>query len=148
MEKTILFAAGQVSPKAGKWIFSIIGILNLLLGIRKLTMQGINFDSVFTFFLGVGFLFYGLVIFTSTSFTPKIVINETEIRVKKKFFGTTQLIEWMNVQSIRFGPYNIAFQLDDRNETIDYEATAETSMEIKSTIRESAEQKNIPLTDG
>ena len=58
------------------------------------------------------------------------------------------MIVWTSVQSIEFGQFKIVFKLKDRDEVLNYSSSADASIEIKSLIREVAENKNIRVIGG
>ncbi len=149
MNKTILLGAtNSISNNAGKWLLSIIGALYLGLGSIKIYEQGVSFESVGWLVIGACFLIYGLIIYSATSLTPKVKISDTQIEIKNKIFGKATRILWTDIQKITFAPYTITFRLKDKDERVTYSSSAETSIEIKSSIREVAENKNIQVEGG
>ena len=149
MNKTILLGAkSTLSNNASKWLLSFIGIFYLGFGSMKIYQQGSSFESFAWLIAGVIFLFNGLIIYSSTPWTPKIRVNNSEIDVKNKFFGKSKIILWANIQSSEFEPYTIVFHFMDSDEIISYKSNAEASIEIKSVLREVAESKNIQVKGG
>jgi hypothetical protein len=125
----------------------IIGIMYLVLGSVRTYERDSSFDSLGWLFLGACFLLYSLLVFSTTPLTPKMRINDIQIELKNKIFGKTAVVMWLDVQSIEFGPF-IIFKLKDKDEVLNYSANADASIEIKSTIREIAESKNIQVSGG
>ena len=149
MNKTILLGStNAISNNASKWIFSIIGIIYIGLGITDTYEQGSSFSSIGRIIIGISFLLYSLIIFSATPLTPKIKVNNNEVELKNKIFSKTLRIMWMNIKSIEFDSYSIGFRLNDGVEKFNYKSNAESSIEIKSLIRKVAESKNIPVIGG
>lgn len=149
MDKTVILGTKNViSNKASKWISIIIGMLYIVLGSLKTYEQGSSFDSLGWLVLGIGLLLYGLLVFAPTSLTPKMRINNNQVGLKNKIFGKTTDVMWKDVQSIEFGQFMITFKLKDREEVLTYNSNPDASIEIKSSIRELAESKNIQVSGG
>lgn len=149
MKKTILIGAtNSISNKASKWLTSIIGIFYLGLGGMKIIEQGLSYEAIGWLVIGVCFIAYSLIIYSSTPFTPKIQVSDIEITVKNKIFGKAIQILWQDIQSIRFNPYMIVFHLHSKDEVVTYSSNPETSIEIKSAIRKIADSKNIEIVGG
>ena len=149
MNKTILLGAkSTLSNNTSKWLLSFIGLFYVGLGGMKIYQQGSSFDSFAWLIAGLLFLFNGLIIYSSTPWTPKIRVSDTKIDVKNKLFGQSKIILWANIQSIEFEPYTIVFHFTDSYEIISYKSNAEASIEIKSVLREVAKSKNIQVKDG
>ena len=75
-------------------------------------------------------------------------ITDAEIEIKNKIFGKSTMVILTDLKSIEFGPYLITFHLHDRDEMISYSSNAEASIEIKSLIREVAENNDIKVIGG
>ena len=149
MDKVVILGSKNViSNKASKWISMIIGIMYLVLGSVKTYEQGSSFDSTGWLFLGACFLLYSLLVFTATPLTPKMRITDIQVELKNKIFGKRTKVMWTDVQSIEFGQFMIIFKLKDRDEVFNYSSNTDASIEIKSSIRELADSKNIPVTGG
>ena len=149
MNKTILLGAkSALSNNASKWLLSLIGLSYIGFGAIKIYQQGSSFESTAWLIAGTLFLFNGLITYSSTPWTPRIRINDSEIYVKNKLFGKSKIILWVNIQSIEFEPYTIVFHFMDSDEIISYKSNAEASIEIKSVLREVAESKAIQVKGG
>jgi hypothetical protein len=149
MKKTILLGSkGTISNNVSKWIFGILGLLYIVLGSKKIYEQGVSFDSIGHLIIAFVFLLYSIIVFSVTPLTPKMRICDNEIEIKRKIFSSPIKILWTNIQSIEFNQYMIVFHLTDRVEEFNYSSNAETSIEIKSSIREVSEKKNIQVTGG
>lgn len=149
MEKTILFGEkGMISRKTSAWLFSILGIVWIVLGSIEVYKEEVSIYSSGYLIIGFVFVLYGLIVFTANPFAPKVTISDSDLRIKKNVFGGSIRILWTSIQSIEFDNYMVAFRLKDRIEAISYGTNAEISIEIKSTIREVAEKKGIQVIGG
>jgi len=149
MGKTVILGSKNViSNNVSKWLSLIIGILYLVLGAVKTYEQGSSFDSLGWLFLGACFILYGLLVFTATPLTPKMRISDIQVELKNKIFGKRTKVMWADVQSIEFGQFMIIFKLKDRDKELNYRSNKDASIEIKSLIREIAENKNIQVSGG
>jgi hypothetical protein len=149
MEKTILLGEkGMVSAKASAWLLGILGLIWLILGSMEIYAQGASIGSSGYVLVGFIFILYSIIVFTVNPFAPKVTISDIEVKIKRKVFSTPINILWTSIQSIEFDQYMIALQLTDRVEEFSYRTNAEISIEIKSAIREVAENKNIQVIGG
>ena len=149
MKKTILLGEkGMISTKTSAWLLGILGLMWLVLGGIEIFKENATIGSSGYLLIGVVLILYSLIVFTVNPFAPKVNISDTEIKIKKKVFGGSHKILWANMKSIELDQYLIIFHLLDRSEEISYSTNAEISIDIKSTIREVAESKNIQVTGG
>lgn len=138
----------MISAYMSKWLFGILGIIHFGYGLVKIYEEGTSISGVSYIIIGLAFLLYSVLIFTNNPFAPKVIISDAEIKIKRKAFRRPLQILWSNIQSIEFDNYLIVFHLQDRIEKFSFNTNAETSIEIKSSIREIAENNNIQISGG
>ena len=149
MKKTILLGEkGMVSTKVSAWLLGILGLIYLVLGSMEIYEQGASIGSSGYLLLGFIFILYSIIVFTINPFAPKVTISDIEVTIKRKVFIAPINILWTSIHSIEFDQYMIALHLTDRVEEFSYSTNAEISIEIKSAIREVAENKNIQVIGG
>lgn len=149
MKKTILLGEkGMISSKISKWLLGILGLLWFAFGTLKIYADGVSIGSIGYIIIGLILIVYSVLIFTANPFAPKVSISENEIKIKRKVFSRSVNILWTNIESIEFDQYLIVFNLKDGIEEFDYSTNAEISIEIKSSIREAAENKHIEVKGG
>jgi hypothetical protein len=110
--------------------------------------DGLTVMSGGQLFTGIFFVFYAIFTFSITPITPKVAISPQAISYRRSPFGQTQTLNWSDITSIEFSAYLITFHLEGRSHSFDYKANSATSIEIKTSIREVAEQLNIEVTGG
>ena len=149
MKKTILLGEkGMISTKASAWLLGILGLIWLVVGSMEIYVQGASIGSSGYLLIGFIFILYSITVFTVNPFAPKVTISDIEVKIKRKVSSGTIRILWTSIQSIEFDHFMIAFHLTDRIEEFSYSTNAETSIEIKSSIREVAENNNIQVIGG
>ena len=149
MKKTILLGEkGMISTKISKWLFTILGLLWLLLGIIRFYEDGAGTGSIAYLVIAFAFILYSILVFTVNPFAPKVILSDEEIVLKRKAFSSPVKILWNSIQSIEFNQYMIAFHSTEGVEEFSYSTNADISIEIKTAIREIAEQKNIQVVGG
>jgi hypothetical protein len=154
MSKIILLGIpSQYSKKAPKISFIIIGLYLLLLGALNFSRPDQNtFDKLSmtaNFIAGFLFIIYGQIAFSrKAKAAPKISINDDIIEYKTSLFKNARHIKWQDVHAIEFSSYRVDFKLANTTETLVYEANADVSIEIKESLREFAEAKNIEVVGG
>ena len=149
MTKTILIGVtNRLSSKTSKVIFAIIGVIYMLSGASKYYQFGASVESISFFLFGVVIIAYGVILFTATPISPRVQVNDSEIVMRTKLFGTTEQLSWSSIQSIAFDSYEIEFETVEGRRSLSYKANPETSLEIKRSIRAMAESKDIEITGG
>lgn len=149
MKKTILLGEkGMISANVSKWLFGILGLLWLILGIIEIYEEGSSIGSIGYLAIAFVFIVYSILVFTINPLAPKVIITDHEIKIKRKVIGGHINILWNDIKSIEFDQYTIAFHLTEGVKEFTYRTNADISIEIKSSIREIAETKNISVTGG
>ena len=150
MTKTI-----ELTPKTTKWIFVFNGIINSGLGLRQLYTSDswTNWGSILGLVLliaGPLLLIYGLVLFNRTSkLTPKVQVDDNGIIIKEDIHKGQRMIEWKNVREISYKPFELNFFLTDNNiETVNLSTSGEISLDVKKTIRQFADERQIKIVGG
>lgn len=94
--------------------------------------------------------FYGLILFSpSNNLNPKISINEQGLIIKEDIFKKVISIDWTDIKEITYKTFELDFLLINNNMvTVNLPTTANKSVEIKKTIRNFSEQKNIKIIGG
>jgi hypothetical protein len=99
--------------------------------------------------VGILMFFYALVGFSSSSkFAAKVKVDELTIELKNSFWKASTILNWSDISSIQLQSFNVIFNLKDSSTSFSYTSNAETSVDIKRTLGECAEQKNIEVTGG
>lgn len=107
-------------------------------------------------------IFLSLVVLTSTLYisyifiitseksnlSPKVKVDDSEILLRNSLWNKNLIIKWIDISSIAFQPYKIVIRSQDSLSSFSYETNAETSREIKQTIRDFAERKNVEVIGG
>ena len=154
MEKTILIGMNnQYSAKANRWGFILTGLLFLFNGVLNIYNNSLEplglILGIGIFFGGIYFTFYGMTAFSKYSrFAMKIKITNKIIEIKNKLFGSAMRLNWSDITSIKFGFYEIIFQIENTTEVFEINSNADVSKEVKRIIREQAELKNIEVIGG
>lgn len=150
MTKTI-----ELTPKTAKWIFIFNGIVQTALGLRHLsTSDSLTvWGSVLGLLLVIAgpiSLIYGLILFNQTNrLTPKVQVDDNGIKIKQDFYKRQRTIEWGKVKEITYKSFELNFHLKDNNiETVNLSTTGEISLDIKRTIRQFADERQIKILGG
>lgn len=145
----------ELTPKSTKWIFVINGIINTGLGLRHLSISEswTHWTSLLGLLLiiaGPLMFIYGLVLFGRTNkLTPKIQVDENGILVKEDIHKKQRRIDWKNIKEITYRPFELNFLLaDDNTEKVILTTNGEISIEVKKTIREFADERQIKIVGG
>ena len=156
MSKTILIGMNnKFSVKANRWLFSLTGLLLLTNGVYLIYNYNNSLEPIglilVILILFVGF-YYGMIGLTAFSqnskFALRVKIDNNSIELKNNFFKLVTQLNWTDLQSIEFGLYEISFQLTGTTKVFSYDSNAAVSREIKKTIREFAERKNVMVIGG
>ncbi|MFY0605571.1 MAG: hypothetical protein JXR10_02580 [Cyclobacteriaceae bacterium] len=149
MSKTILIGStNRLSNKTNKIVYLVASVLYMSFAGSRYYHQGFSTEMLFNVLMGAGFLIYGMVIFSPTPISPRVQISDSEIVTRTKLFGPTTKILWSDIESIRYASYEIEFHLKNGKETVFYTCNPEISLDIKRSIREFAEDKNIDISGG
>jgi len=150
MTKTI-----ELTPKTAKWIFVFNGIINSGLGLRQLYTSDswTSWGSILGLLLIIGgplLLIYGLILFNRTNkLTPKVQVDDIGIIIKEDIHKGQRTIEWNKVREISYKPFELNFHLTDNNiETANLSTSGEISLDIKKTIRQFADDRQIKIVGG
>lgn len=150
MTKTI-----ELTPKTTRWIFVFNGVVNSGLGLRQLYTSDswISWNSILGLLLlmaGSLLLIYVLILFNRTNkLTPKVQVNDNGIIIKTDIHKRQRTIEWGNVREIGYKPFELNFILTDNNiETVNLSTSGEISLDIKKTIRQFADDRQIKIVGG
>lgn len=138
----------MISTKTSAWLFGILGVIWLGLGAFEIYNEEASIGTSGYLMIGIAFILYSILVFTLNPFAPKMTITDFDVKIKLKILSGSIRILWTDIQSIEFAQYKIDFQLRDRVEEVSYSSNSETSIEIKSAIREVADQKNIQVVGG
>ena len=153
MEKTVLVGSGNdIAPVWNMRLFFVIGIINIIQGIRMVTSE-IHLAWLILGFIiiptSIGICIYSILMFSKKSkYAPRVSISEKLVFIKEKLMKRAVEIPWGHIKSINFAAYKIVFTLPDSDYVFSYRSTSDTSREIKSTIREMAELKGIEVLGG
>jgi hypothetical protein len=93
---------------------------------------------------------YGLILFRpSNTIIPRITINERGLIIKGDIFKKVISIDWTDVKEITYRSFALDLKLSDKSiKTLDLPTTADKSIEIKKSIREICDNKNITIEGG
>ncbi|MEQ9219712.1 MAG: hypothetical protein RLO17_16785 [Cyclobacteriaceae bacterium] len=143
----------KFSLKTNLWGFTVLGILFVIQGIYHI-MSGM----VFPFGLIIGIILvpggivysvYGLLAFSKSSkYAPRVEVDSGSLVFKNGVLKEPKTIRWNKIKQIEFASSRLVFSMPDSEYAFLYDTQAETSKEIKSTIREMAESKQIKVTGG
>lgn len=154
MEKTILIGMNnRFSVRVTRWLVCFTGLLLLSSGILQLYPEpGSRADLLFGLLLvvtGIFYGFYGLTAFSKKSrLALKVKVNKKAIELKNSFWKPSVSIAWEEIRSVELGNYEISFELGNLRKVFQYNTNPEVSIEIKETIRDFAELRNIRVTGG
>ena len=154
MGKTILVGMNnKFSASANKWLFSLTGLLFLISGGFNIYTNNLEpFGFILGILMLIGgcyYVFYGLFGFSENSkFASKVKVDESMIELKNSLWKPSVTLNWADLSSIKFQPYEIIFQLQDSSNSFSYNSNSDISRTIKQTIREFAEQKEIEVIGG
>jgi hypothetical protein len=150
MKKTI-----ELTPKSTKWFFVYNGVVNTAIGINSLLLNNswIHWTSILGIILIVSgpiLFIYGLILFRpSNTIIPRITINERGLIIKGDIFKKVISIDWTDVKEITYRSFALDLKLSDKSiKTLDLPTTADKSIEIKKSIREICDNKNITIEGG
>lgn len=154
MKKTILLGANnKFSTKVNKWGFTITGIIFLVNGLYHIISDIISPIGMILGIVmipgGIAYSFYGLMAFSESSkYAPRVSIDNETILLKSNFQRPPVLISWDRIKQISLTSYLIKFFTEEEEYHFPYEANSDTSISIKSAIREIAESKQIEVLGG
>lgn len=150
MSKTI-----ELTPQATKWIFLTNGLINAILGFRQLSIADtwVSWSSLLWLLLiitGPLMIIYGLILFNpANKLAPKVHVDDNGITIKEDIYKARRQIDWKNIREIRYKSFELNFQLTDNNiETVTLSTTGDISLDIKKTIRQFADDRQIKIVGG
>jgi len=127
-------------------IFTINGII-LMFGEDLVTVRIIVGGAMII--LSIFYLIYSFVGYSLKSkYAAKIRTTYSHIEIKPDFWKPTIKLNWNDIKRISFGNYKVEFSLPNETKTVNYDTTAELSIQLKQLIRESAEQQKIEVIGG
>lgn len=98
---------------------------------------------------GIVYSVYGLLAFSKSSkYAPRVEVDSGSLVFKNGVLKEPKTIRWNKIKQIEFASSRLVFSMPDSEYAFLYDTQAETSKEIKSTIREMAESKQIKVTGG
>ncbi len=154
MNKTILLGWNrEYDAKKSFGAHMISAFILLVLGLMNVMRESDNSVSerigVVMLIVAIGPVIHGLIAYTKISkWSPKVSVNENDVRIKEKLLRQPVVIPWDQIKSIKIAPYQIIFSFVDGEFDFSYRTTADTSIDIKSTIREMAALKQIKIVEG
>ncbi len=125
-----------------------IGALFLIAGLSKSFAVGVSIESGGFALIGLSYLVRVIIYYTATPVTPRVHISETDLLIKTKLFGRTYRFNWINIRSIKYNSYEIILELKDGVKAISYKCNPEVSLDIKQSLREMANTKDIEVVGG
>ncbi len=154
MNQTILLGLNNnFSIKANRRLAIFLGLIFCLNGFFNLIQN--NEDLLFQILglllllSGVLYLFYSFYGFSQKSkFAPKVLLTNEFLQIRESFWKPAKQLNWNNISSINYLSYQIDFQLNKESYSFIYNASSDTSIEIKRAIREFAENKGIEVIGG
>lgn len=153
MKKTILLGLhDDVSPRWRMRLSIFVGIINVANGIRIVHKENSTLWFIMGLLLivsGIVVSVYGYLAFSEKSrYAPRVAINDKLIFIKEKLMKHAVEIPWDHIDNISFAPYKIVLKLPYSDYVFSYRSASDASKEIKSSIREMAESKQIKVTGG
>ena len=149
--KSIYLApAGSIlSPTAGRWLFSMLGILYLAFGYFHFSNQGEILDSGLFLLAGLGFIASGLLYSTAGPLARYVRVTGEGLSIKPTVLGRSHNYSWDDLAAIQLGHYEITLQAQDGTEVSYFLSTrAADSQAAKTAIRQAAEAKGLPVHGG
>lgn len=150
MEKII-----ELTPKTTKWIYLVNGLVNCFVGYLQFLRRDswTNWATILGIVLVIAgpiMITYSLILFNSRNkLTPKVQLDETGISIKQDIHKRLVRIEWINIKEITYKSFELTFQLvDGEIETVSLPTNAETSITIKKTIRQIADDRQLKIIGG
>ncbi len=147
MEKSLLLE--KKNPKqwiAMAGIFTVNGII-LMLGEDLVKLRYITGAAMII--LSILYLVYAFAgNSVKSKYAAKIRITDDLIELKTSFWKPLVTLNWADIRHIQFSSYRVEFELPDGLKTVNYETSAEQSIQLKQMLRASAEQHNIEVTGG
>lgn len=142
----------ELTPKWTKWVFIINGAINSAIGINQLLQSDSisNWGSILGVILLIGgllMIIYGVILFYPTNkLTPKVQLDESGILITEGIHKKQRKIDWANIKEITYKSFELNFLLNDRSiEIVNLQTTGETSIEIKRTLRQFANDRQIEI---
>lgn len=142
----------ELTPKWTKWVFIINGAINSAIGINQLLQSDSisNWGSILGVILLIGgllMIIYGVILFYPTNkLTPKVQLDESGILITEGIHKKQRKIDWANIKEITYKSFELNFLLNDRSiEIVNLQTNGETSIEIKRTLRQFANDRQIEI---
>lgn len=140
----------EFSPKYEKWIFIFNGIINSAIGARTLfhpdSTLGWKIVGIALLIGGPFMIVYGVLLFW---LSPKVCMDNQTISIKQRLFASPMRFSWDEIKEITYKPYELEFHLaNDAARSVHLNTTAKTSLAIKQTLREFADEKQIAVAGG
>ncbi|MEN8249551.1 MAG: hypothetical protein ABFS32_11510 [Bacteroidota bacterium] len=149
MEKTILIGTNNnFSATTNKWLFSITGIILILLGTRMVWTSDWEIVGIMFIVAGLHQVFFGLMGFSEKSkYALRFKVTDSLIEYRDAFLKPTVQVNWNEIVKIRLDDDKVIFSLTDKNETFKFRSNMNACQEIKEMLKGIAEEKDIPLAD-
>ena len=145
----------ELTPKSTKWIFVMNGIINSSLGLLQLSASDswTSWGSILGILLVIAgplMIVYGLILFSRTNrLVPKVLVDNNGIIIKEDIYKGQRKIDWKSIKEITYKPFELVFLLTDNNiETVNLATSAEISVDVKKTIRQFADDRQISIIGG
>lgn len=151
MNKTILIGIPNTYTKRvkNKWVLIASGLFFVPAGIYHILLNQSFYIVIGIMWIIVGlYHFFNGILLIDSKFAPKVKVDERMIELKNNLWKPSIKSIWIEMSSIRFNPYEVVFQLEESLISFSYNTDSELSIEIKKTIREIAEYKNIQIIGG
>ena len=153
MEKTILLGLHeQFTRKTTRILTALTSGFLVINGIMFL-LQSTDLIPIMlgsgSIVVGTYSLFLAVVAFRSKSkLAPRLEIRENEISYKMRVFGKFERITPNEILKVEFGQYLVRFIMNKQEKVFSYTRNTEVSLEIKESIREWCEEKEIQVVGG
>ncbi len=153
MKKTILLGLHeQFTRKTTRILTALTSGFLVIYGIGFL----LQYTGLIPLMLGAGSivagtysLFLAVIAFRSKSkLAPRLEIRENEIAYKMRVFGKFEQITPNEILKVEFGQYLVRFIMNKQEKVFSYTRNTEVSLEIKESIREWCEEKEIQVVGG
>ena len=154
MEKTILIGLNnKLSINTSKWLIIISGLFFLISGALYIDLSNLSslrpILGISMILAGIHNVVFGLTAFSVNSkYAMRLKVNDSFVEFKSSYYQPVIRLNWDEIKQIKLDVYRVNFQLYKREELFIYRSNSEVSKEIKRSLREIAEQKNIPVEGG
>ncbi|XOV92036.1 MAG: hypothetical protein ACFHWX_17725 [Bacteroidota bacterium] len=154
MKRTILLGTINKFPmKFNLWGSTIAGLFFIANGVIHIFSDIAHpiglIIGIIMIPVGIGYSIYGILSFNESSkYAPRFSLNEEELLFKESLMKPPIVITWDRIKKIKFGPLHLDITTGESEMAWGYMTNDKTSKQIKETIRELAESKNIEVIGG